>query len=86
MGHQRHQAEQHTGCQQQDGQKLREMNSEENHVRFPAPRVRRTEVGDRKKRSPSTVRPQTARVASIGLSEPGHPLQPGPGAERREIP
>jgi hypothetical protein len=44
MGHQGQQAEQHTGCRQQDGQDLRELDSEENHGRFPAPRERDDDV------------------------------------------
>ena len=84
MGHQRQQAEQQTCCDQQNGQELRELNSEKHHVRFPAPRVRRTPVDDRTKRSPANVRPQTARIASIGLSGAGHPLQPASGAKPKE--
>lgn len=38
VGHQHQQAKQHGGCRQQDGQHLREMNSELGHVSFPSPR------------------------------------------------
>jgi len=46
VGHQRQQAEQHTGRRQQNGQQLRELNSEESHVSFPRPAgARRTGAG-----------------------------------------
>jgi hypothetical protein len=38
IGHgDRQQAEQHTGRRQQNGQEVRELNSEEDHVSFPSP-------------------------------------------------
>jgi len=56
VGHQRQQAEQHTGRRQQNGQQLRELNSEESHVSFPRPAgARRTGAAGRsfcKKRLP----------------------------------
>jgi hypothetical protein len=57
MGHQRQQAEQHTGCRQQDGQDLRELDSEENHGRFPAPRERDDVVSIGRDRESCVYRP-----------------------------
>jgi hypothetical protein len=88
VGHQRQQAEQHTGRRQQDGQQLRELNSEESHVSFPrlagAGRTGAGAVVYRKTIALTYVRPQTARIASKGLSGGGHPLRHPPGSRPKD--
>jgi hypothetical protein len=69
VGHNRQQAEQHTGRHQQQGHQVRELNSQKSHCSFP------------KHHAEHAQRRTAARVASKSLSGNDHPLKAIAGAE-----